>query len=162
MSDSASNEPDQGTITPASALAGNVATQRLLLLLLSPDHRIGQIMRFGLMTAMSASVTVGLPVLLHEVFDVAPRHGAAIAFLVAFFLNFISLRRLVFRSEGGLGRDLLTFVISSLMFRGGEYLAFLVLTGPALHIHYIVALLGVLSLSALAKFFWYRKVLHSA
>lgn len=161
MNDDVTNDGDEGIITPSSGLVGNIAGQRLLLLLASPDHKIGQIFRFGVMTAMSASVTVGLPIVLHEVFGVAPRHGAAIAFVVAFFMNFLSLRRLVFRSGGGAGRDFATFAISSLVFRGGEYLAFLFLTGT-IHMQYVIALLCVLTLSAMAKFFWYRKVLHRA
>lgn len=156
---------EQGTdtsdaaITPSSGLVGNLAGQRLLLMLASPDHQIGQIFRFGLTTVMSASVTVGLPIMLHEIFGVAPKHGAAIAFVVAFFLNFLSLRRLVFKSGHAATRDFITFTLSSLVFRGCEYVAFLLLTSVA-RVQYIIALLAVLALSALAKFFWYRRILH--
>jgi len=146
-------------ITPAAGLVGSVAGQRLLLLLISRDHPLGQVVRFGVMTGMSASVTIGLPIILHELFGVTPQHAAAVAFLIAFLLNFVSLRRLVFRSSHGAGRDLLTFIASSLVFRGIEYVAFLLLTTVA-HIHYVIALMGVLTLSTLAKFVWYRRIMH--
>lgn len=145
-------------IVPSAGLVGNLSAQRLLLLLNSPNHPLGQIVRFGLMTGMSASVTVGLPIVLHELFGVRPQTAAAIAFVTAFLLNFLSLRRLVFRSNRGAGRDFATFLFSSLAFRGAEYLAFLAIL--AAHIHYIIGLLCVLTLSGFAKFFWYRRVMH--
>ncbi|WP_294391436.1 GtrA family protein [uncultured Sphingomonas sp.] len=148
-----------GDAAPATGLAGSPAAQRLLLILTSRNHPVSQILRFGLMTGMSAAITIGLPVLLHEGAGVAPQHGAAIAFGVAFVVNFISLRRLVFRSGNAATRDLLTFVASSLVFRGAEYVCFLMLL-TILHVYYVVALIGVLGLSALAKFFWYRRVMH--
>lgn len=131
----------------------------MLAIITSPDHRIGQILRFGATSGMSAAITVGLPVVLHEGLGVTPQRGAAIAFCVAFLVNFFSLRRLVFRSATGLGRDLGLFVISSLAFRTAEYVAFLALTTIA-HIYYVAALVGVLGVSTVAKFFWYRKALH--
>ena len=131
----------------------------MLAIIASPDHRLGQILRFCATSGMSAAITVGLPVILHEGLGVTPQHGAAIAFCVAFLANFFSLRRLVFRSSGAIGRDLGLFVISSVVFRAAEYVAFLVLTTVA-HVYYVVALVGVLGLSTVAKFFWYRKALH--
>jgi putative flippase GtrA len=155
----AKGDEETGGITPSSGLAGSLAGQKLLLLLTSANHPLGQVVRFGAMTLMSASVTVGLPIILHEFFGVRPHLAAAIAFAAAFLLNFLSLRRLVFRSERGAARDFVTFALSSLAFRGAEYVAFLLLT-TMLRVHYVVALLCVLSLSALAKFFWYRRVMH--
>jgi putative flippase GtrA len=151
--------PQRETITPSAGLVGNVAGQRLLLLLASADHPLGQIVRFGIMTAMSASVTLGLPILLHEAFGLIPQYAAAIAFVVAFLLNFVSLRRLVFRSSRGAARDFITFTLSSVAFRATEYVAFLGLT-LLVHMHYVIALLLVLTSSAMAKFLWYRRVLH--
>jgi len=152
-------EDEAQEIIPSAGLVGSLAGQKLLLLLTSANHPFGQVVRFGVMTATSASVTVGLPIILHEFVGVRPQWAAAIAFGVAFLLNFLSLRRLVFRSERGAARDFVTFALSSLVFRGAEYVAFLLLIS-LLRIQYVVALLFVLSLSALAKFFWYRRVLH--
>jgi putative flippase GtrA len=152
-------DPVDEAISPAAGIVGSVAGQRLVLALISRDHPLGQVFRFGLMTGMSASVTVGLPIILHELFGVTPQHAAAVAFVVAFLLNFVSLRRLVFRSSHGASRDLVTFIASSLVFRGVEYIAFLLLTTVA-HIHYVIALLSVLTLSTLAKFVWYRRIMH--
>jgi len=118
-----------------------------------------QIGRFGILTAISATVTLGLPVLLHEQWGVSPPEAAAVAFALAFVLNFISLRRLVFASERGAGRDLFVYAVSSLFFRSAEYLAFLLLF--AVRVQYVIALVAVLAVSATAKFFWYRRTLHS-
>ena len=126
---------------------------------MSRDHVVGQVARFGLMTAMSAAITVGLPVLLFEVFGVEPRYGTAAAFVVAFLTNFVSLRLLVFRSEASLGRDLRLFVLSSLAFRVVEYGAFLLLS-LILGVHYVIALVAVLATSTGSKFLWYRFAMH--
>ena len=115
--------------------------------------------RFGLLTALSAIITVGLPILLHEQWGVSPPRAAAIAFAVAFVVNFVSLRRLVFSSRRGAGRDLFAYTMSSLFFRSAEYVSFLLLF--AIRVQYIIALISVLAVSATAKFFWYRRVLHS-
>jgi putative flippase GtrA len=104
-------------------------------------------------------VSVGLPILLHEAFGVPPRNAVAVAVLIAFFMYFFSLRRLVFSSDRGAGRDLLIFTLSSLAFRAAEYLSFLGLS-VLLHVYYVLSLVIVLSLSTLAKFLWYRHVMH--
>jgi putative flippase GtrA len=158
MTESGGKIQPEDALAPSAGLVGNLSAQSLLLLLNSPNHPLAQMVRFGVMTIMSASMTVGLPIVLHELFGVRPEVAAAIAFASAFLLNFLSLRRLVFRSNRGAGHDFVTFLLSSLVFRGGEYLAFLATL--AVHVHYIVGLLSVLTLSALAKFFWYRRVLH--
>jgi putative flippase GtrA len=117
-----------------------------------------QIGRFGVLTAISATITVGLPILLHEQWGVSPPRAAAVAFTIAFLVNFVSLRRLVFSSSRGAGRDLLVYGASSLFFRSAEYAAFLLLF--AIKVQYVIALLAVLAVSATAKFFWYRHTLH--
>src|SRR5689334_7293489 len=82
---------------------------------------------FGILTVVSASITVGLPILLHERWGISPPRAAAIAFVLAFVVNFVSLRRLVFSSRRGAGHDLLVYAASSLFFRGAEYAGFLLL-----------------------------------
>jgi putative flippase GtrA len=114
--------------------------------------------RFGILTIVSASITVGLPILLHEQWGVGPPRAAAIAFVLAFVVNFVSLRRLVFSSRRGAGHDLFVYTASSLFFRCAEYAGFLLLY--ASRVQYVVALISVLALSATAKFFWYRRTLH--
>jgi putative flippase GtrA len=117
-----------------------------------------QLGRFGVLTVVSASITVGLPVLLHELWNVSPPRAAAAAFALAFLVNFVSLRTLVFSSRRGAGCDFFMYAMSSLFFRSAEYLAFLGLF--AIHVQYVIALVGVLAVSATAKFFWYRRALH--
>ena len=117
-----------------------------------------QLARFGVLTAISATITIGLPVLLHEQWGVRPPKAAAVAFALAFLVNFVSLRRLVFSSRRRASRDLFVYAASSLFFRSAEYVAFLLLF--AIGIQYVIALVGVLAVSATAKFFWYRHAMH--
>jgi len=148
----------QDAIARPVGQGSNFSARRLLLLIRSSDYFLAQFVRFGLTTAMSAGVTVGLPIVLHEVFGVRPQTGAAVAFVIAFLVNFLSLRLMVFRSRHGAGRDFLVFLSSSLAFRGMEYLAFLAILSAK--INYIIGLVSVLTLSTLAKWFWYRRVMH--
>lgn len=125
------------------------------------DTLAGQLFRFGLMTAMSATISVGMPVLLHEVFGVAPRIAVAIAFLSAFVVSFATTRSLVFASNGTIRRDFFIFAGSTAAFRVSEYLAFLLLM-DTLGLHYVAALVVALVVSSVVKFFWYRYTFGAA
>ncbi len=115
----------------------------------------GQIGRYLVMTGLSACLTMGLPVVLHEIFGLSEEASVAVALLTAFVVNFITLRRVVFRSAGRPTAELLRFFWTGLAFRGGEYLAFLILLS-LLRLHYVLALAIVLALSISLKFLCYR------
>lgn len=125
-----------------------------------PGSLAGQISRFLMVTAMSALVTLGLPIILHEVAGLSPPIAVGIAFVVAFCFTFVSTRRLVFASDGSVGRDLTIFVASTAAFRLSEYFVFLILS-EKFAVHYVVALVFTLTISSVSKFFWYKQAFGS-
>ncbi|GAA0467178.1 hypothetical protein GCM10009096_04900 [Parasphingorhabdus litoris] len=114
-----------------------------------------QIQKFVIVSATSATITLGIPIFLHEIFGVQEKIAVLVAFVVAYMVNFLSLRRVVFSSAGTVRGDFLKFALSSLAFRTSEYLAFLLLH-EMLNMTYILALLIVLTTATFLKFFWYR------
>ena len=108
-----------------------------------------------LATGLSAAITLGFPALLHELFFVEEEIAIAAGLFVAFIVNFLTTRLLVFRSSGNVTKELSRFVLVSLGFRIGEYLAFLVLHS-ILGVFYILAMAIVLVISLVLKFLTYR------
>jgi putative flippase GtrA len=119
------------------------------------DGKAGQLLRFGVSTALSAGMTLGIPILLHEGFDVEQRNAVAISQSSALLLNFLMIRVFVFRSKRAARRDLAYYVGSAVAFRGLEYLLFLGLF-TFIHAFYVAALIVTLGTSTLLKFVWYR------
>lgn len=117
----------------------------------------GQLLRYGGTTLMSASVSFGLPLVLHEGLGVAPRLAVAIGFVCAFLLNFVSIRKLVFAKSNSadLRSDFIRFAIFSLLMRCIEYLSFLFLFGTV-HLPYVLALGITLVFSTCIKFPAYK------
>lgn len=107
------------------------------------------------MTGISATLSLGVPFMLHERFSVAPNLAVMAGLLTAFVVNFLVSKRFVFRSAGETGIQLLRFASVSFLFRAGEYLAFLLVHG-AFGLQYMVALVAVLATSLLVKFFVYK------
>lgn len=111
---------------------------------------------FGLLGLVSFTLNVGLSALLHEVFGASEELSFGISLAVVFAVNFLACRYLIFRAAGGnLIRQLTAFALSSLAFRGIEYVAFLTLHS-VLGIHYLIAIISVLGASMISKFFFYR------
>lgn len=115
----------------------------------------GELLRFVTMSAISALVTLGFPILLHEVLHVGQRAAVACGQGSVFFLNFALIRLFVFRSGARPGRQFLHYAGSAAAFRGLEYVAFLLLFGWA-RLFYVTALLITLGTSTAIKFVWYR------
>ncbi|MFC1572480.1 GtrA family protein [Candidatus Eisenbacteria bacterium] len=114
--------------------------------------------RFCVLTVISFSINLGLTALLHEVFAIDERVSFAIALVVVFVVNFLMQRYYVYRAAGGSARrQLVLYLLSSLGFRGSEYLAFL-LVHSVLGVHYLISVVGVLGVSFMAKFFFYGTV----
>jgi|SRR3954447_21115692 putative flippase GtrA len=116
---------------------------------------IGQLIRFGISTIVSASMTLGIPVILHEAFGIEQKLAVAISQSSALALNFAMIRVFVFRSKRAARRDVSYYVASAITFRGLEYLFFLGLF-DLLHLFYFLALVLTLGTSTLLKFVWYR------
>jgi putative flippase GtrA len=126
-------------------------------------HRetVRQMFRFALSTVASASATLGLPVVLHELAGVEPQVAVAISQCSVLVLNFVMIRGFVFRSRRTRSRDLLYYGASAAVFRGLEYLLFLLLFEAA-RMYYVAALVCTLGASTILKFGWYRLVFTSS
>jgi len=124
------------------------------------NHRVvretaGQLLRFGLSTGLSASVSLGLPVVLHELLHVEQKVAVGISQVTVLLMNFVTLRLFVFRGKGSVRGDLLRYFGSAAVFRGIEYLSFLALFELA-GLFYLTALIITLIISTMIKFVWYR------
>lgn len=113
--------------------------------------------RFCVMTGIAFGIHVGLPPLLHEVFHLSRELAGAVPLLVVFTANYFLQRYYVYQArEGDPRRQLLLYFLSSLGFRGAEYVAYL-LVFKVLGVHYLAAYVGVLLVSFMIKFFYYGK-----
>ena len=115
----------------------------------------GELLRFGVATGLSASVSLGLPVALHELLHVEQKVAVAISQVTVLLMNFVTLRLFVFRGNGSVRGDLLRYFGSAAVFRGIEYLSFLALFELA-GLFYLTALIVTLIVSTMIKFVWYR------
>lgn len=112
--------------------------------------------RFILATGLSVSANLGGTAFLHEVVGLSEEVAFGIMVVLVFFLNFFMMRHYVCcSSDGSLQRQFLFFLLSSLTFRGLEYLSFLLLHS-VIGIQYLIAITGILGISFFCKFFFYR------
>ena len=116
---------------------------------------IGEAIRFGMITGLSAIVSLGLPILLHELFHIGPKVAVAISQLTVLAMNFVTLRAFVFRRSGSLRGDIARYGASAAVFRGLEYVSFLLLFELA-GLFYVTALVITLAASTIIKFICYR------
>lgn len=116
-----------------------------------------QLLRFGLSSGLSATLSFLLPIALHEAGRVPERLAVAIGFVLAYLFNFAMLRMFVFRSRNSLGTDALRYLPLNGVFRLVEYGGFLFLEG-ALSLGYIASMFTVLTISTVLKFFGYRRL----
>jgi putative flippase GtrA len=123
--------------------------------LLAQQKTFQQVVRFLLMTLLSACLTLALPILFHEVFGVGKEVAVALALAIAFFVNFFTVRIVVFRSAGSPTSEFIRYALTNAAFRISEFLAFFVLH-TLLGIYYILVLVFVLGTSFIAKFVFYR------
>ncbi len=115
----------------------------------------GQFVRFCTAGAFSASFTVLVPVILHEIFNVRQEIAVAISLASIFIINFFLMRLFVFNSDGARRKQAVSYAITAILFRSGEYLYFLLLFNY-FGIHYVVALATVLVSVTVIKFMTYR------
>ncbi len=118
---------------------------------------IGQMVRFGFSTAFSAAFSIIVPIGLHEGLGVNIKMAVAIGFVTAYFGNLVLMRSFVFKSGNSWKQDASAYVVTNAIFRLAEYLAFLALLAWTA-LTYVPALLVILCVSAIIKFFAYRKL----
>lgn len=114
--------------------------------------------RYAQVSGLSFAVNIGLTVFLHEVCCVPEELAFAIALIVVFLMNFVAMRHYIYAGNGGhAGKQFIMYAGSALVFRGSEYLTFLILHSW-LRLDYRLAVIGVAVGFACAKFFYYRLV----
>ncbi|MGH7628530.1 MAG: GtrA family protein [Gemmatimonadales bacterium] len=124
---------------------------------MSNHASLRSVVRFAAGGVLSSSVLLGTSALLHEVLGIAEPVAAAGGIGAALIVNFVFLRYYVFRgSVVPPVRQGLMFLSSSGVFRGLEYLGFLVLN-LMFKVRYLVALVIVLCVSFTLKFLLYDR-----
>ena len=116
---------------------------------------MAQLVRFGMATGLSAIVSFGLPIALHELLNVEQKVAVGISQASVLLVNFLTLRIFVFRSSRSVRGDIVRYAASAVAFRGLEYLSFLLLFEFG-GLYYITALFITLVVSTFFKFVWYR------
>lgn len=119
------------------------------------------IVRYGLSTITSSSLSFLLPIALHSLAGIAERPSVAISFVIAYVLNFAILRRAVFSSSRKWHRDLARYAVVNAIFRVAEFLAFSALFATNF-LPYAGSLFTVLVLSTIIKYFAFRRIFSSA
>ncbi|MCK5849855.1 MAG: GtrA family protein [Kiritimatiellae bacterium] len=110
------------------------------------------------MSVLSFVVNVGTTVLLHERLKASAELAYAVALILVFVMNFLISRYIVFRAASGdATRQGLLFFVSSLSFRGVEYLLFL-LIHTILDVWYVAAIICISIPMTLVKFVFHGKV----
>jgi putative flippase GtrA len=115
-----------------------------------------EILRFLVSAGLSFGVNLGFTWLVHDIIGQRAELAFAVGQLSVFLLNFVVARYYVFQATGERPlRQFRKYVVTSLSFRGAEYLAYVALHS-LLGIHYLLTATAVLSASFCLKFFVYR------
>lgn len=117
---------------------------------------LGEGFRYLLITSFSATLSLGIPFILHEGFFVNPSIAVAIGFATVFIANFVSVKLYVFRNKRSFKNQLWRFTFISFVFRLSEYVAFLLVT-RLLGVQYLAALSIVLIVSLALKFISHKR-----
>lgn len=117
------------------------------------------LIRFGAAGGATFVINIALTAFLHQGLGVAAEIAFALSLGSILLISFFACRYVIFKtaSEGNVKSQALWYLVSTLGFRGAEYLAFL-LVHTMLGVYYLVAILGILSVSFFAKFFCYHRM----
>lgn len=125
----------------------------------SPPSTLSRLVRFAVMGGIGFALNIGITVGLHEGLGAPEELAFGVALAVVFIFSFFTSRYLIFKgaSEGDPAKQLVKFAVSNAGFRVAEYVGFLVFH-TVLGIPYVVAIVAVLAVSFLTKFFTYSTV----
>jgi len=105
------------------------------------------------------TVTI-ITVTLHEFFSVTESNSFSASLVVVFIINFFVLRSYVFKSESVASSFVaIKFFISSLFFRGFEYVLFVIILN--LGTHYMISLTVSMIVSVVSKYFIYKTIVYN-
>lgn len=114
--------------------------------------------RFVFMAVLGFSINFGITKGLHELADWPPEASFAVGLMTVFVFNFFVFRKFVFRAtKGDQWQQMLRFFWTSVIFRSGEYLTFLVVHS-VMQVDYQLAVISILGSSMLVKFAIYRLI----
>jgi putative flippase GtrA len=118
-----------------------------------------ELVRFGALGGVTLAMNVALTAFLHEVVRLSEEFAFALSLVTVFSISFVACRHGVFENAraGDPRSQAFFYLMSSLGFRGTEYIMFLLLHS-FLGIYYIVALPTILIISFFAKFLYYRRI----
>jgi len=123
------------------------------------QHWAGQLealLRYGLMSVNSFVINFGLTFSLHEFLALPEELAFAIGLITMLVINFVGFRYYVFKASAETApQQMMRFFLTALGFRSSEYLTFM-LVHTIMGVDYRVAVVGILALSTIAKFFCYR------
>jgi putative flippase GtrA len=124
---------------------------------------LGRMMRFGAFGAAGFVLNIAITVTLTEWLGAPEELAFAVALFVVFGFSFVTSRYLIFAGaiDGDPRKQLVKFALSSAAFRGTEYLGFIMLH-TVLGLPYLIAIVSVLGVSFLTKFFTYSTVVFTA
>lgn len=112
--------------------------------------------RFLLLGIASFLLTLGATAFFHELANLAEETAYLLAILIVFVCNFFGARIYVFESRHKpILKQFTQFAGSSLLFRGAEYLAFILLH-TLLGLYYLLATVIVMTVSFICKYLFYK------
>lgn len=127
-----------------------------------PSERTGAPLRFVLLGAISFTTNLCITAGLHELAGVSPDVSFAVGLTTVFALNFAVMRWWVFPDSGlAMTRQLAGFAMTSAVFRGSEFLVFLLLRHFG-GTYYLFAAGGTLCFSMVMKYFVYGSWLFAS
>ena len=117
---------------------------------------IRQIMYFGASGGLIFCTNIAVTALCRELIGIPVSFAYLCGFLTAMFVSFMLCRHVIFDAAlGDIRRQFLMFLVSSIFFRGLEYLA-VIAVYEMLRLHYLLVLASIQTMSFILKFFYYR------
>ena len=115
------------------------------------------LIRFGALGGTTFATNISLTAFLHQGLGLSAEVAFALSLGTVLIISFFACRYWIFKtgSERDPRHQALLFFLSTLAFRGAEYLGFLLLH-TVFGIHYLTAVAAILITTFFAKFFYYR------
>jgi len=109
---------------------------------------------------ISAGLNISITVALHEIAGVMVEIAFLVGIATVMIVNFFAAQAIFCARDGDSRKQFVIFALSSLCFRGGEYISFLALH-TWLGAPYLLAIFMILGTFFLLKFFFFRDVVFA-
>lgn len=118
---------------------------------------VSRLLRFGALGVASFFANLGITVALHDLLGTSAEAAYAVALCTVMIMNFLLCRYFVFDARGGsLKAQALQFLAGACLFRGAEYIGFLLLHS-LLGVQYVITIVVVQVLAFLGKFAFFSR-----